>query len=116
MKIGEQKRKWYDEQMRYLIKDKRMSKTEIASALQILPQTLNNIESGVRGLSDKFIDQFAETFDLSPIELFQVAKPQDEVSLVQIISSQQKTIERLTATIERLAEGKGAGEGIAHTA
>ncbi len=115
MKIEEQKRKWYNEQMRILTRDKRMTKTDIAKALDILPQTLNNIESGVRGLSDKFIDQFAETFNLSPLELFQDTK-QDEVSLVQIISSQQKTIERLTATIERLVEGKGADTNAARIA
>ena len=62
---------------------------------------------------DCFFDDDVKTVELSKI---QVAETRDEVLLVQIISSQQKTIERLTATIERLAEGKGAGEGIAHTA
>lgn len=70
MKISEQKRKWYKEQMRVLIIDRKMTKTDIAKRLDILPQTLNNIESGTRGLSDKFLDQLSETFGLSPIELF----------------------------------------------
>lgn len=70
MKIAEQKRKWYDEQMKHLIVDKQMTKTEIARALGILPQSLNNIEQGANGLSDKFIDKFSEVFGISAPNLF----------------------------------------------
>ena len=70
MKIAEQKRKWYDEQMKHLIIDRQMTKSDIARALNILPQALNSIDSGARGLSDKFLDDFAETFGLKQIVLF----------------------------------------------
>lgn len=116
MKIEEQKRKWYQEQMLFLTKEKKMSKSDIARALDILPQTLNNIETGVRGLSDKFIDQFADVFGLSPIELFPQEETSSDKSLVQIIADQQKTIERLSAIIDRLTETKGASEDTARTA
>ena len=65
MKIAERKRQWYEDEMRHLIIDKKMTKSDIARSLGILPQALNNIEIGVHGLSDKFLDKFIEVFDLS---------------------------------------------------
>lgn len=108
MSISEQKRKWYEEQMKYLIVDKTMTKSDIARALGILPQHLNSIDSGVRGLSDKFLDQFAETFELKPLVLSlgtkKVERPDED--LLKVIASQQETIARLTKVIERLTAGE----------
>lgn len=70
MKIAEQKRRWFEEQMKHLVVDKCMTKSDIARALGILPQTLNNLERKTDGLSDKFLDKFAETFNLSEIYLY----------------------------------------------
>ena len=78
MDIGEQKRKWYDEQMKHLIVDKQMTKSDIARALGILPQHLNSIDSGARGLSDKFLDEFADTFGLKHLVLFKEEGPSSD--------------------------------------
>jgi transcriptional regulator with XRE-family HTH domain len=108
MKIAEQKRKWYEEQMKHLIVDKQMTKSDIAKALGILPQALNNIEVGTNGLSDKFIDKFAETFGVSEPNLFQNFGhlPRQSDDAMRIIASQQETIARLASVIERLTAGK----------
>ena len=82
MKIAEQKRKWYDEQMRHLIVDKCMTKSDIARALDILPQALNNIENGSSGLSDKFLDKFSEVFGLNGFYLSEKNTALESIPLI----------------------------------
>ena len=111
MKISEQKRKWFNEQMEYLIVDKQMTKSDIARELGILPQSLNNIVNGPRGLSDKFIDDFAETFSISNLVLDLPkagGKDAEETAdyKMRTIASQQETIARLVNMMERLTEGE----------
>ena len=51
------------------LKAKGISRAEIARRLDILPQQLNNIINGSRGISDKFIDSFIKEFDISLFDL-----------------------------------------------
>lgn len=51
------------------LKAKGISRAEIARRLDILPQQLNNIINGNRGISDKFIDSFIREFDISLFDL-----------------------------------------------
>ena len=68
-KIATIKKKWLENQIVQL-KNSGMSKAEIARKLEIKPQQLNNIVSGVRGVSDNFIDKFIDIFKINQIDLF----------------------------------------------
>jgi SOS-response transcriptional repressor LexA len=68
-KIAAIKKKWLENQIVQL-KNSGMSKAEIARKLEIKPQQLNNIVSGVRGVSDNFIDKFIDIFKINQIDLF----------------------------------------------
>lgn len=68
-KIATIKKKWLENQIVQL-KNSGMSKAEIARKLEIKPQQLNNIVSGVRGVSDNFIDKFIDIFNINQIDLF----------------------------------------------
>ena len=68
-KIATIKKKWLENQIVQL-KNSGMSKAEIARKLEIKPQQLNNTVSGVRGVSDNFIDKFIDTFKINQIDLF----------------------------------------------
>lgn len=119
MKISEQKRQWYDEQMKRLIVDNGMTKTDIAKALGIMPQALNSIETGVQGLSDKFLDKFADTFSIKGLHL-EMASIKDETTesdrLLKIIESQQETISQLTKVIARMSLSEEKGDIVSRTA
>lgn len=65
------KRRWLEEQISSL-SAKGVSKAEIARRLDMIPQSLNNILKGARGVSDAFLDKFIKAFDISQIELFPV--------------------------------------------
>lgn len=67
------KRRWLDKQVSDLCANG-ASKAEIARRLDILPQSLNNILNGSRGISDAFLDKFIKVFDISQIDLLPVAK------------------------------------------
>lgn len=60
-KIQEIKRNWLTLQIKSLC-NLGLSKAEISRQLNILPQQLNNILNGNRGVSDKFLDSFIEKF------------------------------------------------------
>ena len=66
--LSSMKRAWLDEELCEL-EDKHVTKAEIARRLDILPQTLNNIINGTRGVSDSFLSKFASVFHISQIEL-----------------------------------------------
>ena len=67
--INALKRRWLEKKMEEL-KGHGISKAEIARRLDILPQQLNNIINGSRGITDKFLDSFMTAFDISRIDLY----------------------------------------------
>lgn len=69
MNVAEIKRQWFTNCVNNLV-DKGLTKTAISQKLGIVPQSLNNILTGSRGISDKFMDKFVETFNLSLKDLF----------------------------------------------
>lgn len=66
--ISQIKRQWLEAELEKL-KAKGVSRAEIARRLDILPQQLNNIINGSRGISDKFIDSFVREFNISLFDL-----------------------------------------------
>ena len=62
------KRKWFNGELEKL-KKKGITRAEVARRLDILPQSLNNILNGNRGISDGMLDKFIEAFEISQIEL-----------------------------------------------
>lgn len=69
MDFSSLKRKWLNNELDKL-QESGLSKAQIARQLDILPQQLNNILNGSRGISDNFIDKFISAFSLSQIDLF----------------------------------------------
>lgn len=68
MKISDVKREWLNNELYKLIAQG-YSKADIARKLHMLPQALNNILNGSRGISDSFLDSFMEAFNISRIDL-----------------------------------------------
>lgn len=66
--INALKRRWLENEMQGL-QEKGVSKAEVARRLGILPQQLNNVLKGNRGISDKFLDSFIEVFGISQFDL-----------------------------------------------
>lgn len=62
------KRKWFNSELEKL-KKKGITRAEVARRLDILPQSLNNVLNGNRGISDGMLDKFIEAFDIRQIEL-----------------------------------------------
>ena len=71
-KIGELKKEWLLYQLNLLIQ-KGVNKAEISRRLGILPQYLNSILNGERGITDQFLDKFIETFNINQFDLFNTA-------------------------------------------
>lgn len=71
LKISEQKRQWWDAQIKRLTEQEGLTKAEIARRLGISPQEFNNVHSGTRGLTDNFLDRFIETFGVNSVDLFE---------------------------------------------
>lgn len=63
------KRRWLEKEMQGL-REKGVTQAEVARRLGILPQQLNNVLKGNRGISDKFLDSFIEVFDISHFDLY----------------------------------------------
>lgn len=53
-----------------------MSKAEIARSLSVLPQYLNSIIGGSRGVTDAFIDKFCEVYEITQIDLSEAQRCQ----------------------------------------
>lgn len=68
MNVSEAKRAWFNEQIDSLVNNG-MTKAEIARRLGILPQALNAYITGARGLSDKFVSKFYDTFNIKQFDL-----------------------------------------------
>lgn len=66
--ISQIKRQWLESELGKL-KEQGLSRAEIARRLDILPQQLNNIINGNRGISDKFIDGFIKEFGINQFDL-----------------------------------------------
>lgn len=66
--ISTLKRRWLEEELSKL-KEAGISRAEIARRLDILPQQLNNIINGSRGITDKFLDSFISEFGISRFDL-----------------------------------------------
>lgn len=77
------KRRWLERELA-ILKDKGISKAEIARKLDMEPQSLNNILSGVRGISDKFLDKFIREFNISQMDLLPVAHEVEPVDTTAI--------------------------------
>ena len=73
-KISDTKRCWLKQQIEKLTYCG-LSKADIARSLNILPQQLNNILNGIRGVSDNFLDTFITTFNLNQITLYSQLLP-----------------------------------------
>lgn len=67
-KISILKESWLKKEIANL-KEKGISKADIAYRLEIKPQYLNNIINGGRGITDSFLDKFIEEFNISQFDL-----------------------------------------------
>lgn len=72
--ISDIKGEWLQNQIA-ILETTGLNKAQIASKLCIVPQQLNNILNGSRGISDKFIDKFVTTFNINQIDLFNSTLP-----------------------------------------
>jgi len=70
-KISSIKHEWLSAQVK-LLTIQGMSKAEIARKADVMPQYLNSILSGSRGVTDDFIDKFCEAFDINHFDLFNI--------------------------------------------
>lgn len=82
--ISDIKSEWLQNQIA-ILETTGLNKAQIANKLCIVPQQLNNILSGSRGISDKFIDKFVTTFNINQIDLFNDALPSvKEIPLIPL--------------------------------
>lgn len=105
-KISEIKLNWFKYQIEVL-KASGVTKADIARALCILPQYLNSITNGRRGVSDSFLDKFIEAYNINQIDLFNTSMdgtPDNESIkfFVNKIELQAKEIGRLEQEVEQL--------------
>lgn len=63
MKVAEIKLKWFTDCVNELV-DKGLTKKEISSRLGMMPQSLNNILNGSRGMSDEFMERSVKPTNL----------------------------------------------------
>jgi phage repressor protein C with HTH and peptisase S24 domain len=95
-KISDTKRAWLKEQIEKLTHSG-VSKADIARSLNILPQQLNNILNGSRGVSDDFLDTFIKTFNLNQIDLYSKLLPDPDADsiykrIIQVFNDEQITV------------------------
>lgn len=112
-KISEIKEDWLKCQIN-ILKSKSISKADIARDLGVLPQYINSITSGKRGISDIFLDKFISHYKINQYDLFANTKitiPSANQSssnnetlryLMDKVESQAKEIGRLETTVEQL--------------
>lgn len=67
--ISNLKIKWFKREIEKL-KDKGISKADIARKLDVLPQYINSLISGNRGLTDQFLDKFISAYEINQIDLY----------------------------------------------
>lgn len=73
-KISVLKERWLTNEIERL-KDRGLSKVEIAEQLGVKPQYINNVINGGRGITDAFLDKFIETFKINHFELNKESHP-----------------------------------------
>lgn len=109
-KISEIKSEWLNNQIGILV-SKGTTKAQIARRLNVLPQYLNSITKGNRGITDSFLDKFIETFKLNQIELlpqgnsrvqYENVKDPYIASLEEIIRSKEDALKTKDILIEQL--------------
>ncbi|MGM9747659.1 MAG: helix-turn-helix domain-containing protein [Candidatus Cryptobacteroides sp.] len=66
--VSSAKEKWLKEEIDRLMQSG-LSKVQIAERLGIVPQQLNTVLNGKGGISDKFLDKFADVFQINEIYL-----------------------------------------------
>lgn len=66
--VSSAKERWLKNEIERIMQSG-LSKAQIAEKLGIVPQQLNNVLNGKGGISDKFMDKFAEVFDVNEIYL-----------------------------------------------
>lgn len=66
--VSSAKERWLKNEIERIMQSG-LSKAQIAEKLGIVPQQLNNVLNGKGGISDKFMDKFAEVFDANEIYL-----------------------------------------------
>ena len=110
-RISVLKKEWFDAELSNL-KKQGISRAEIARKMGILPQTLNNVINGTRGISDDFLDKFIATFNISQLELvkrndgIQPITPIDHRFILRTdhkLESQDIPLYDLSATAGRMA-------------
>lgn len=69
-KVSTLKERWLAAEIEAL-KNKGLSKVDIAAQLNVKPQYLNNITNGGRGITDAFLDKFIATFNINRFDLFE---------------------------------------------
>lgn len=102
--ISAQKQEWLLHQID-LLTQKGLSKAEIARKTDVMPQYLNSILSGARGITDAFLDKFCEAFNINQFDLYSLKKEKTltiEDKLLNIISEKDKTITEQAEKIGRL--------------
>lgn len=62
------KSKWFNNEVEKLM-SKGLSKADIARSIDVMPQYLNSLTSGVRNLTDQFLDKFIEKFNINQFDL-----------------------------------------------
>lgn len=112
--INSLKRRWLQNEMEKL-RAKGVSKAEIARRLEILPQQLNNILNGSRGISDKFLDSFMAAFDINQIDLYCAVQPEPERKKIPLydaetIGGHNEMVAETDRPVSHVAEWIDAGD------
>lgn len=104
------KRRWLEAELDKL-KAKGVTRAEIARRLNILPQQLNNIIQGNRGVSDKFIDSFVREFEISLFDLpVKGIKKKIPLYDVESIGGHQDMVANTDEPVGHVAEWIDAGD------
>lgn len=95
-KISDTKRAWLKRKIDDLAQSG-VSKAEISRRLHILPQQLNNVLNGSRGVSDDFLDTFIQAFNLNQIDLYSQLLPDPDADsiykrIIQVFNDEHITV------------------------
>ena len=110
-KFSDLKKKWLSFQIDKL-KQRGLSKAAVARDLSIVPQQLNSILNGNKGVSDDFMDKFSETYNINYIDLyFDIPKEKTEIKsssdisiLMSMIKDKDYKLEEKSEEIGRLKQ------------
>lgn len=108
-KISRLKENWLKKEIADL-KNKGISKADIAIRLGVKPQYLNNITNGGRGITDAFLDKFIEEFGINHIDLLDNQRQETSVIYksdpkdIAALSDKQMIIDRDAELISALRD------------